>query len=280
MIGNDTDMGERQTFRPLTDFPKSDRRGIRTVFTDIDDTLTTDGHLTAAAYGALERLQNAGIRVVPITGRPAGWCDHIARMWPVDAVVGENGAFYFHYDRGAKRMERHFDQTEAVRRENRARLTIVKEEILAAVPGCAVAADQGYRETDLAIDFCEDVEPLPEASVRRIVELFEKAGATAKISSIHVNGWFGTFDKLTMARRLMADVFDIDIVKANDSIVFTGDAPNDAPMFGFFRNSIGVANVAAFRDLLAAEPTYVTASPGGGGFAEAADAILEAHGDR
>ena len=273
-------MTDRRTFRPLVDFPADARRGIRTLFTDIDDTLTTDGRLGAEAYAALEGLQTAGIRVVPITGRPAGWCDHIARMWPVDAVVGENGAFYFHYDRGAKRMKRHFDQPESVRRENRVRLTIVKDHILASVPGCAVAADQGYRETDLAIDFCEDVEPLPEDAVRRIADLFEEAGATAKISSIHVNGWFGDFDKLTMARRLMTDVFDIDIDRDNDSIVFTGDAPNDAPMFGFFRNSIGVANVAAFRDLLAAEPTYVTERPGGAGFAEAADAILNAQAKR
>src|SRR5262249_57511345 len=80
---------------PLDSFPMAARRRIRGVLADIDDTITTDGKLTAAAYGALERLQAAGFRVVPITGRPAGWCDHIARMWPVDAVVGENRAFYF-----------------------------------------------------------------------------------------------------------------------------------------------------------------------------------------
>ena len=269
-------MPTRATFQPLSRFPAEARRSVRVVFTDIDDTLTSDGRLGAVAYGALEALQQAGVLVVPITGRPAGWCDHIARMWPVDAVVGENGAFYFRYDRAARRMIRRFDQPSAVRETNRRRLLLLKDRILADVPGSAVASDQAYRETDLAIDFCEDVAPLPPAAVDRIVELFEEAGATAKISSIHVNGWFGAFDKLTMARRLMSEVFTIDIDRENGAIVFAGDAPNDSPMFGFFANSIGVANVADFRDRLAAEPSYVATARGGAGFAEAAAAILEA----
>jgi HAD superfamily hydrolase (TIGR01484 family) len=264
----------RPTFQPLSRFSAAARRAVRVVFTDIDDTLTNEGQLTARAYAALEKLRQAGILVVPITGRPAGWCDHIARMWPVNAVVGENGAFYFHYDREARRMIRRFDQPDAVRADNRVRLAAVRERILAGVPGCAVASDQAYRETDLAIDFCEDVPPLPAAAVDRIVALFEEAGATAKISSIHVNGWFGTFDKLTMARRLMDEVFGIDIDADNPAIVFTGDAPNDSPMFGFFRNSVGVANVVDFRDHLAAEPTYVADGKGGAGFAEVAEALL------
>jgi HAD superfamily hydrolase (TIGR01484 family) len=267
-------MPSRQTFQPLEQFPADRRRAVRVVFSDIDDTLTTDGRLTAAAYGALERLQQVGIIVVPITGRPAGWCDHIARMWPVDSVVGENGAFYFHYDASKRKMLRRFDQSDEVRAANRDRLAAVRDRILAGVPGCAVASDQAYRETDLAIDFCEDVSALPDAEVVRIVDLFQEAGATAKISSIHVNGWFGNFDKLTMARRLMREVFEIDIDANNESIVFSGDAPNDSPMFGFFQNSVGVANVTDFRAHLDAEPTYVTPSKGGAGFAELADAIL------
>ena len=269
-------MPSRATFQPLSRFSVATRRAIRVVFTDIDDTLTNEGRLGARAYGALEALQRAGILVVPITGRPAGWCDHIARMWPVDAVVGENGAFYFHYDRAARRMLRRFDQPADIREENRRRLMGLKDRILAAVPGSAVASDQPYRETDLAIDFCEDVPRLPAADVDRIVALFEEAGATAKISSIHVNGWFGAFDKLTMARRLMAEAFAIDIERENRTVVFTGDAPNDSPMFAFFENSIGVANVAEFRDRLAAEPSYLTAGAGGDGFAEVADALLAA----
>src|SRR5207302_6453379 len=101
---------------PLATMPDAVRRGIRFVFTDIDDTLSTGGRITALAYSALERLRGAGKVVVPVTGRPAGWCDHIARMWPVDGVVGENGAFYMRYDATARGLVRRF----AVRDDRRA----------------------------------------------------------------------------------------------------------------------------------------------------------------
>ena len=104
--------GQESAMQPLADFPLVDRARIKAVLTDIDDTLTTAGVLTAEAYMALERLQRACIRVIPVTGRPAGWCDHIARMWPVDAVVGENGAFYFRYEHGKRTMLRRFAQPE------------------------------------------------------------------------------------------------------------------------------------------------------------------------
>src|SRR5215510_2350897 len=216
--------------QPLDSFPVAARRGIRGVLADIDDTITTDGKLTAAAYDALERLQAAGFLVVPITGRPAGWCDHIARMWPVDAVVGENGAFYFRYDAVARRLAKRFLAPAEERAANRRRLEALRDRILAAVPGTALASDQLYREADLAIDFREDVPPLPRAEVDRIVALFAEAGATAKVSSIHVNGWFGSYDKLGMTRMLMKECFAIDLDAERAAFVFAGDSPNDAPM--------------------------------------------------
>jgi len=196
---------------PIRDFPHELRRRIRFVLTDIDDTLTNDGLLPAVAFAAMERLRDAGICVIPITGRPAGWCDHLARMWPVSAVVGENGAFYYRYDRPARRMRRRYFKPEAERAADRRRLEELKIRILSAVPGCAVSADQAFREADLAIDFCEDVPRLPAEAVARIVECFEAAGARAKVSSIHVNGWFGDYDKLTMTRRLFDDFWLADL---------------------------------------------------------------------
>jgi len=193
--------------KPLSECPKTTLAAIRGVLTDIDDTLTTDGHLTAAAYGALERLRAAGLIVVPVTGRPAGWCDHIARMWPVSAVIGENGAFYFQYDHGARAMRRRYVEDAAAREAHRKRLAEIAAEILAAVPGAAVAADQHYRETDLAIDYCEDVPPLSLEAAERIAGLMRDAGLHAKVSSIHVNGWFGDYDKLTMTRQLFREQF-------------------------------------------------------------------------
>lgn len=262
--------------QPLEAFTTTDRRGIRYVLADIDDTLTSHGRLTAAAYAALERLESAGFIVVPITGRPAGWCDLIARFWPVDGIVGENGALFMRYDRKARKMQRRFLQGEAERSTARAKLAALAETILREVPGCALASDQQYRECDLAIDFCEDVPPLPRPAVDRIVALFEAAGATAKVSSIHVNGWFGHWDKLAMTRIFLAECYGADLDAVRDQIVFAGDSPNDAPMFAYFRHSVGVANVRPFLDRIAAPPAYVTPSEGGAGFVELADALLEA----
>ncbi|WP_404384238.1 HAD family hydrolase [Caenispirillum salinarum] len=265
------------TMQPLSAFPSAERARVRVVLTDIDDTLTTNGRLPAAAYAALERLHDAGIRVVPVTGRPAGWCDLIARLWPVDGVIGENGAFYFRYDQNARRMIRHHHATAEERARNRCRLDAVRAEVLAAVPGARVSADQAYREADLAIDFAEDAGPLPPASVDAIVERFEAAGAVAKISSIHVNGWYGAYDKLGMARRMLAKEFglDIDREEGNLKVAFVGDSPNDEPMFGFFTNSVGVANFAPFADRVAQRPRWLTARSGGDGFREVAEALLE-----
>lgn len=249
--------------RPLAEL---DARGVTALLFDIDDTLTTDGKLTAAAYGALERFQRAGRRTVAVTGRPAGWCDHIARMWPVDAVVGENGAFYFTFSDG--KLEKRFQEDAAARRAKRARLDAIAATILAEVPGCAIASDQAYRETDLAIDYCEDVPPLPLEAAERIAAIMRAAGLTARVSSIHVNGWFGDYDKLGMTRALFAERFDAKLDARNREVVFVGDSPNDAPMFGFFENSVAVANVRRFAAQLAAAPKYVTARTSGAGFEE------------
>ncbi|HUL92003.1 MAG TPA: HAD-IIB family hydrolase [Burkholderiales bacterium] len=255
--------------RPLAEL---DARGVKAVLADIDETLTTRGKLTAAAYAALEKLHGAGRMVVPVTGRPAGWCDHIARMWPVDAVVGENGAFYFFFSGG--KLHKRFLEDARARAGKRSRLDAVARRILAEVPGCALAADQAYRETDLAIDYCEDVPPLPLDAAERIAALMEEAGLKAKISSIHVNGWFGGYDKLATSRLLFAERFGLDLDGANREFVFVGDSENDAPMFAFFENSIGVANVRRFEGRLDAWPKYVTREASGAGFVEVAEYLL------
>ncbi len=264
--------------RPLAALPAAALGAVRGVFADIDDTLTTDGRLTADAYVAMERLHASGLMVVPITGRPAGWCDHIARMWPVDAVVGENGAFWFAHDDAGHKLVKRFLDDEAIRAANRARLVAVRDRILAEVPGTALASDQLYREADLAIDFCEDVPRLPEPAIDRIVAIMREAGMTAKISSIHVNGWFGQYDKLGMTRTLMRERFAIDLDARRSDFVFAGDSPNDAPMFRYFPLSVGVANVRAFAARLEHPPAFVTEAASGAGFVELAERLLSARG--
>ncbi|MCG5483537.1 MAG: HAD-IIB family hydrolase [Sinorhizobium meliloti] len=266
--------------RAVAEMPIDVAARIKVLFADIDDTLTNEGRLPAAAYDAVERLAEAGVAVAPITGRPAGWCDMIARMWPVAGVVGENGAFYFAYDQTEHRMRRRFAIAEAQRAADREKLSQVSARILAEVRGAAVSADQLYREADLAIDFCEDVPALPASEVDRIKRIFEEEGAVAKISSIHVNGWYGAYDKLTTTRRFAADILGVDIDSERETIVFVGDSPNDAPMFGFFPNACGVANVLSFKGRIEAEPTYVAAREGGHGFVEVANHILDARSGR
>jgi HAD superfamily hydrolase (TIGR01484 family) len=245
---------------------------LRGLLFDIDETLTTEGKLTAGAYAALERLQRAGKLLVPVTGRPAGWCDHIARMWPVDAVVGENGAFYFRHAQG--RMARRFVDDESVRARQRDRLQAIGRQILAQVPGCAFASDQPYRETDLAIDYCEDVPPLPPEAAARIAALMRAAGLHAKVSSIHVNGWFGAYDKLATSKRLFEEVFACDAARLQREFAYAGDSPNDAPMFAYFACSVGVANVSRFAAQIDTLPKFVTAGAAGAGFAELAAHLL------
>ena len=249
-------------------------RSAVAVLTDIDDTLTEDGRLPALAYGALERLRDAGILVIPVTGRPAGWCDLIARQWPVDAVVGENGAFWFRYDDAERRMVRRFMRPDSEWKQDRERLKAIAARVLREIAGTALASDQGYRAVDVAIDFSEDVLPLDRAAVERIVEAFEAAGATAKVSSIHVNAWYGAHDKLSTSLRLLADAFGIDGATERGSIIYVGDSPNDSPMFGYFPNAIGVANVRDFEGRMPALPAYVTAGRSAKGFAELADLLI------
>ena len=262
--------------RPLAEFPQDAARRVKAVLTDIDDTLTEHGRLPAIAYDALERLKTAGLIVVPVTGRPAGWCDLIARQWPVDGVVGENGAFWFRYDDARKTMIRRFQRAAEARHDDARRLDAIAAEGLRTVPGAAISADQGYRAVDLAIDFCEDVSPLPAASVAEIVRIFERHGATAKVSSIHVNGWFGTHDKLTCSLAMLREEFGIDAAAERHSVVFTGDSPNDAPMFSYFPHAVGVANVLAFRDSIPALPAFVTEHSSARGFVELADLLIAA----
>ena len=261
--------------RLINDIPGEVCQKIQGVFFDIDDTVTTAGRLEGSAYLAIEKLQQAGLLTIPITGRPAGWCDMIARFWPVDGVVGENGAFYFAYDRNTAKMRRCYVRNEEQRLEDQTKLAELKKEILKKVPGSAISADQAYREADLAVDFCEDVAPRPNESVLKIKNIFEDSGAVAKISSIHVNGWFGDYDKLSTCQLFVNSEFGFELSEQREKFIFVGDSPNDEPMFQYFPNAVGVANVQNFKHHLEHPPTWVTRQESGAGFVELVDHLLK-----
>lgn len=246
---------------------------IQVLFTDIDDTLTDNGQLPASSYSKLWELSQAGIDVIPVTGRPAGWCEMIARQWPVVGVIGENGAFSFQYK--DKTLKRHFAQSESERLLNQKKLAQLQKDILQQVPGAALASDQFCRLFDLAIDFCEDVSPLSSEEVQKIVEIFEQQGATAKVSSIHVNGWFGNHNKRTMCETFYSQEYGRPLATHLKNCAFIGDSPNDEPLFDFFPNSFAVANIMNFKDSLESPPKFVCSLSGAKGFVEFADHLLK-----
>jgi HAD superfamily hydrolase (TIGR01484 family) len=255
--------------KPLSEL---DGRGVSAVLFDIDDTLTTGGRLTAQAYAALEALQGSGKRTVAVTGRPAGFCNYVARMWPVDAVIGENGGLYCWFADGT--LHKEYVEPADVRARNRQRLAAIGQTIVAAVPGCAVASDERLRETDLAIDYSEEVPPLPIETAERIAELMRGQGLSVTMSSIHVHGWFGDYDKLATVRQAVRSRFSMDLDRERAAALYIGDSPNDASMFAFFPKSVGVANVRRFAGRMDAEPNYVTRASYGAGFAELAEHLL------
>ena len=247
---------------------------IKFVFTDIDDTLTIHGRLPWSSYKSLWELREKGFKVIPVTGRPAGWCELIARMWPVDGVIGENGALYYRYDTDQKKMLRKYAVTSKTMESNRQKLNEVQKQVLQEVPGSALASDQFTRLFDLAIDFCEDVPPLTKDEIKKIVDIFKSHGAVAKVSSIHVNGWFGTYDKASMCEQYLKDCYKIKVAEAQDIVAFCGDSPNDEPLFKSFKNSFGVANILNFKDSLETPPKFVSNSEGGDGFVEIATELI------
>lgn len=251
-------------------------RQVRGVLTDIDGTLTTDGRLPAETYVAIDALRRAGLHVIPVTGRCIAWAQILTRLWPVDAIIGENGAFYSYLRDG--RLHTRYVDDDATRQRNLQRIAALGQRIQAEVPGCALASDQAWHAADLAIDHAEDVPPLPPAAVDRIVAMMRDEGMRATVSSIHVNGWFGQHDKLSSSRLCVAELLGGDIDAQRDEWIFIGDSANDAEMFAHFPLSVGVANVREILPQLPVAPAYVTQAAGGEGFAEMVRAVLRAKG--
>ena len=257
------------------------------VFTDIDDTLTTDGAITADALDALHRLKAAGLHVIPITGRPVGWSEPFAASWPVDAIVAENGAVALCLEAsenldeiGLQRLSgkrdqlsKRYQQGSEVRAHNHRRMMAVLADIERRVPGAQRATDSAGRETDIAIDHSEFTH-LPQAAIDQCVDIMRTAGMTATISSIHINGWFGAHNKWEGARWIVRELFGRDLAEELARWVYVGDSTNDQIMFEHFKHSVGVANIARFAAQLGTLPKFVTPSERGAGFAEVALALL------
>ncbi len=256
---------------PLAAWPLAQRAAIIGVFTDIDDTLTTEGAITGDALRALADLRAAGLHVVPITGRPAGWSQPFADRWPVDAIVAENGAVALLPGTSA----RLYQQDSETRAVNFARMQAVAARVLREVPGSALAQDAAGRETDIAFDHAEN-HRMDSAQIERVLDIVRAEGMNASVSSIHINAWFGAHDKLAGARWIVRQLWNRDLATEQKRWLYVGDSANDQVMFSYFENTVGVANIRRFEALLTQPPRYITAGERGAGFAETARALLKA----
>jgi len=249
---------------PVDQFSK-----VRFLLTDMDETLTYRGRLPADTYLALERLQAAGICVLPVTAAPAGWCDQMARMWPVDGVIAENGGLFFRRSLQGHEVERHYWHPSDSLEDIRNRLHSIEKIVEKVVPQAQQADDQAFRLTSLAYSRTGTDTDL------RIVEALIGAGANATINNLWVLGWIGGYDKLSMSLRILVEKYGIDAESATELVAYSGDSTNDAPMFGFFRHTVGVSTVIDYLPQLPVPPQWITHGPGGVGFVEFADAILK-----
>lgn len=235
---------------------------------DFDDTVTEKRQLPAKTLSAFELLISKGFRVVIVTGRPAGWCDLMARFFPVHAVVGENGAFIFEAPRSTGAgVVQHTLLTAHDLDQAKKKFPLIQREIFQQFPNLRISLDQAYRKSDLAIDFAEEVTGSEPETPDEVKKIFEKHGACAKVSSIHVNGWFGNFDKLTALKKL-GEIWNIPRIL--EHTVYVGDSPNDQPMFEAIKRSVGVANINNYPGLT---PAYVTEAEEALGFLEVIDVL-------
>lgn len=247
--------------------------GLLGVMTDIDDTLTQEGSIEPAALQALHDLASAGVPVLAITGRPMGWSEPFARAWPVAAIVAENGAVALIPDGKAVAVE--YAQDEATRSRNRVRLQGVLARIEAEIPGAQRARDSAGRQTDIAIDHSEFTR-LDEVRIAQVVALMQQAGMNATVSSIHINGWYGSHTKLSAAHWMLRRLFGRELAHEIQRWAYVGDSTNDQLMFAAFPCSVGVANLMDFASRLSTWPTFITTAARGQGFAEVAQAVLAA----
>ena len=255
--------------RPLVD---GCPQNIVGVFTDIDDTLTTEGAITPDALQALSDLKAAGLHVIAITGRPVGWSLPLAQRWPVDAIVAENGAVALLPTHGQAPIQL-YQQDTATRSANFTRMQHVLSHIEQQIPGARRAQDSAGRETDIAIDHSEYTQ-LPQQQIDTVVRLMQDHGMTATVSSIHINGWYGDHDKFAGAHWIVRELWGRDLLAERDRWVYVGDSTNDQVMFQHFEHSVGVANIRRFEAQLAHPPRYISQAERGAGFAEITQHLL------
>ncbi len=254
--------------KPLSALTADDVAPLAGVVFDLDDTLLDHGRLTEGAYGALFRLREAGLRLVGATGRPFGWVTVLARQWPVDAMIAENGAAAVVTADGVPPRE-----IVTAGADRRAELLALAEHLIARFPAAKITDDNAARVADVTIDIGE-TRRVPAADIRAMCEIARAAGVVTITSSVHLHLSHETPDKAAGAVHVLGEAFGEDPTAALRRYAFIGDSGNDAAAFAAFKLTFGVANVRASAASLTRMPRFVAPSAMGRGFVEIAGALV------
>ena len=253
----------------INEITKDEAQKIEYILTDIDGTLTNDGPMLPKAYEALWKLHNAGFKIIPVTGRTAGWASVNITDWPVEAIIAESGSVVFYLENGSRKSFVHPSISGNITEEHEKILSAVREKY----PNVKVSIDQFSRFNDFAFNYAEETEDaLPYEQAQDILGIVKSLGGQGNISSIHINTWFGDYDKLPMTRLYFKERLGIDEPK--NCAIYFGDATNDEPMFEYFETACGVRYIMRYANLMHHLPKYITTKEGGLGFAEAADILI------
>jgi hypothetical protein len=258
--------GDVVSARPLEEL----RGPVVALLSDVDGTMTQDGRIEAATLAAVERLTAAGIPVIPVTGRSAGFGHALLGVLPAPAVITENGGVTF--VRQGHRVRRVCGVPQGDLASWRRRMFAAMEEVQRELPELQLSTDSAFREVDLALDWNEEA-ARPAAEADRAVAILREHGLAASRSNVHVNFGPPLFDKRVASLRLVHEVLGGDAA-ALSGYAYVGDSLNDAPMFDGFPTSIGVANVREIWDRLPHRPAYLTPSREARGFRELAEHLL------
>lgn len=262
--------GDRASDQSIRPMPAVFTASPAIVFTDVDDTLTSDGKLPVETFSALYRLQRAGIQVIPVTGASAGWCDCLIKTWPIEHIIGENGAITMSKNEGGV-VSTFFAKNKHDIERDLARLMSLGDSLSDVYPEIRYTQDQKFRLTDIAFDIGQTV-VVDESIVSHAVQWLLAEGVQARRSSIHINAWIGEHSKASGALHWL-NQRNMNV----EDCLFIGDSPNDEPMFEQFPLSVGVANIHPFIEEMSHLPAYVTENPGGYGFVEMVNRLIGTH---
>lgn len=254
---------------PVERMDSREAKALTGVLFDLDDTFLDRGRLLPEAYQALFDLADAGLDLVLVTGRPAGWARLLARMWPVAAAVSENGAILHLMQDGRLREVDSVPTDERVRRQRRLRKIAarVKEQF----PDLVETDDAAARISDVTFDIGEHTR-VKEGVVDDALEFAETLGALCFRSSVHLHLTFDRHDKATGSLQALGIRFGVESTLARLRYAYVGDSENDAACFAAFGTTIGVANLSGRPTVM---PRYVTRAERAAGFVEMARVLSE-----